>query len=57
MTRARNDPAQYDELADQWWEPAGGFAMLHWLAASRAELIPPAAPGRACWSTSPAAAG
>jgi 2-polyprenyl-6-hydroxyphenyl methylase/3-demethylubiquinone-9 3-methyltransferase len=42
----RNDPAQYDELADHWWEPTGGFAMLHWLAASRAEHIPPApAPG------------
>ncbi|MFW3172244.1 methyltransferase domain-containing protein [Geodermatophilus sp. CPCC 206100] len=39
----RNDPAQYDELADHWWEPTGGFAMLHWLAASRAEHIPPAA--------------
>jgi 2-polyprenyl-6-hydroxyphenyl methylase/3-demethylubiquinone-9 3-methyltransferase len=39
----RNDPAQYDQLADQWWEPTGGFAMLHWLAASRAEHIPPAA--------------
>jgi 2-polyprenyl-6-hydroxyphenyl methylase/3-demethylubiquinone-9 3-methyltransferase len=39
---ARNDPAQYDQLADQWWQPAGGFAMLHWLAASRAEHIPPA---------------
>lgn len=39
----RNDPAQYDELADQWWEPAGGLAALHWLAASRAEHIPPAA--------------
>jgi 2-polyprenyl-6-hydroxyphenyl methylase / 3-demethylubiquinone-9 3-methyltransferase len=39
----RNDPAQYDGLADQWWEPAGGFAMLHWLAASRAERVPPAA--------------
>ncbi|HYH25157.1 MAG TPA: methyltransferase domain-containing protein [Blastococcus sp.] len=38
----RNDPAQYDELADQWWKGAGGFAMLHWLAASRAEHIPPA---------------
>ena len=38
----RNDPAQYDELADQWWEPSGGFAALHWLAASRAEHIPPA---------------
>jgi 2-polyprenyl-6-hydroxyphenyl methylase / 3-demethylubiquinone-9 3-methyltransferase len=39
----RNDPAQYEELADQWWETSGGFAMLHWLAASRAEHIPPAA--------------
>lgn len=38
----RNDPAQYDQLADQWWEGAGGFAMLHWLAASRAEHIPAA---------------
>ncbi len=39
----RNDLAQYDELADQWWEVSGGFAMLHWLAASRARYIPPAA--------------
>jgi 2-polyprenyl-6-hydroxyphenyl methylase/3-demethylubiquinone-9 3-methyltransferase len=39
----RNDLAQYDELADQWWEASGGFAMLHWLAASRAGHIPPAA--------------
>ena len=39
----RNDPAQYDQLADQWWQPTGGFAMLHWLAASRAQHIPPAA--------------
>ncbi|WP_448626533.1 methyltransferase domain-containing protein [Geodermatophilus sp. URMC 64] len=38
----RNDPAQYDELADEWWRPDGGFAALHWLAASRAEHIPPA---------------
>ena len=38
----RNDPAQYDELVDQWWEPSGGFAMLHWLAAARAEHVPPA---------------
>ncbi|GAB3305619.1 hypothetical protein GCM10027451_12000 [Geodermatophilus aquaeductus] len=38
----RNDPAQYDGLADQWWEASGGFAMLHWLAASRAGHIPPA---------------
>jgi 2-polyprenyl-6-hydroxyphenyl methylase/3-demethylubiquinone-9 3-methyltransferase len=41
-TRTLNDPAQYDDLADQWWEPAGGFAMLHWLAASRAGHVPPA---------------
>jgi 2-polyprenyl-6-hydroxyphenyl methylase/3-demethylubiquinone-9 3-methyltransferase len=40
--RARNDPAQYDELADEWWRPDGEFAALHWLAASRAEHIPPA---------------
>jgi 2-polyprenyl-6-hydroxyphenyl methylase/3-demethylubiquinone-9 3-methyltransferase len=42
-TLRRNDPAQYDQLADQWWKPTGGFAMLHWFAASRAEHIPPAA--------------
>jgi 2-polyprenyl-6-hydroxyphenyl methylase/3-demethylubiquinone-9 3-methyltransferase len=40
----RNDPAQYDGLADQWWQPQGGFAMLHWFAASRAEHIPQAPP-------------
>ena len=40
--RRRNDPAQYDDLADQWWEASGGFAALHWLAASRAGHIPPA---------------
>jgi 2-polyprenyl-6-hydroxyphenyl methylase/3-demethylubiquinone-9 3-methyltransferase len=38
----RNDPAQYDGLADEWWQGQGGFAMLHWLAASRAEHVPPA---------------
>lgn len=38
----RNDPAQYDELADEWWRPDGEFAALHWLAASRAEHIPAA---------------
>ena len=38
----RNDPAQYDAMADQWWETSGGFAALHWLAASRAEHLPPA---------------
>lgn len=39
----RNDPAQYDELADEWWQPRGSFAMLHWLADSRAGHIPAAA--------------
>jgi 2-polyprenyl-6-hydroxyphenyl methylase/3-demethylubiquinone-9 3-methyltransferase len=38
----RNDPAQYDQLVDEWWRPSGEFAALHWLAASRAEHIPPA---------------
>lgn len=38
----RNDPALYERLADQWWRPRGAFAMLHWLAAARAELVPPA---------------
>jgi 2-polyprenyl-6-hydroxyphenyl methylase/3-demethylubiquinone-9 3-methyltransferase len=38
----RNDPAQYDRLVDQWWDPDGDFAMLHWIAASRAEHLPPA---------------
>jgi 2-polyprenyl-6-hydroxyphenyl methylase/3-demethylubiquinone-9 3-methyltransferase len=40
--RQRNDPAQYDELAGEWWRPDGDFAALHWLASSRAEHIPPA---------------
>jgi 2-polyprenyl-6-hydroxyphenyl methylase/3-demethylubiquinone-9 3-methyltransferase len=39
---SRNDPCQYDELADQWWRPGGDFELLHWLAAARAALIPPA---------------
>ena len=42
IDRIRNDPAQYDELADEWWRPDGEFAALHWLAASRAEHVPPA---------------
>ena len=40
--RPRNDPAQYDDLADTWWDPRGGFAMLHWIAAARARLVPAA---------------
>jgi 2-polyprenyl-6-hydroxyphenyl methylase/3-demethylubiquinone-9 3-methyltransferase len=42
VTRARNDPAQYDDLVGVWWDRRGPFAMLHWLAAVRAELVPPA---------------
>lgn len=40
--RPRNDPGQYDDLADEWWQPHGSLTMLSWLAASRAEHIPPA---------------
>jgi 2-polyprenyl-6-hydroxyphenyl methylase/3-demethylubiquinone-9 3-methyltransferase len=40
--RPRNDPGQYDDLADQWWDPGGAFAALHWLADARARLVPPA---------------
>lgn len=38
--RPRNDPRQYDDLADEWWAPRGEFAMLHWIAAARARLVP-----------------
>ncbi|MCW3813085.1 methyltransferase domain-containing protein [Micromonospora sp. DR5-3] len=37
-----NDPRQYDDLAGEWWRPDGAFAMLHWLARARADLVPPA---------------
>lgn len=40
--RPVNDPGQYEDLAEQWWDTGGVFAMLHWLAAARAHLIPPA---------------
>lgn len=40
--RPRNDVRQYDDLVGEWWRPGGAFAMLHWLAAARAALIPPA---------------
>ena len=40
LARPRNDPGQYDDLAGEWWRPGGAFEPLHWLAASRAELIP-----------------
>jgi 2-polyprenyl-6-hydroxyphenyl methylase/3-demethylubiquinone-9 3-methyltransferase len=42
--RPLNDPLQYDDLVAEWWRPGGLFSMLHWLAAARAELIPPAGP-------------
>jgi 2-polyprenyl-6-hydroxyphenyl methylase/3-demethylubiquinone-9 3-methyltransferase len=38
--RPRNDPQQYDDLVREWWAPRGGFAMLHWIAAARARLVP-----------------
>lgn len=40
--RARNDVRQYDDLATHWWQPDGAFAMLHWIARARGELVPPA---------------
>jgi 2-polyprenyl-6-hydroxyphenyl methylase/3-demethylubiquinone-9 3-methyltransferase len=43
--RRRNDLRQYDDLADRWWDVDGPFAALHWIAAARRELIPPAPPG------------
>ncbi len=47
LSMRRNDPCQYDDLAGEWWRPGGGFELLHWLAAARAELIPrPGGPGR-----------
>ncbi len=41
-SRPRNDLGQYDDLAGEWWEADGTFAMLHWIAAARAKLVPPA---------------
>jgi 2-polyprenyl-6-hydroxyphenyl methylase / 3-demethylubiquinone-9 3-methyltransferase len=38
----RNDLRQYERLHDQWWRPGGAFAMLRWIAAARAALVPPA---------------
>ena len=45
LRRARNALEQYADRDDQWWEPRGGFAMLHWIAAARAAHLPPG-PGR-----------
>ena len=38
----RNDVRQYEELADEWWDPWSRLSMLRWIAAARAELLPPA---------------
>lgn len=38
----RNDIRQYEGMADQWWQPYGQLAMLRWIAAARARLLPPA---------------
>jgi 2-polyprenyl-6-hydroxyphenyl methylase/3-demethylubiquinone-9 3-methyltransferase len=37
-----NDVRQYDDLVEHWSDPEGAFAILFWLAAARAELVPPA---------------
>ena len=37
-----NDVRQYDDLVHEWDDPHGSFAMLHWLAEARADLVPPA---------------
>ncbi|MGI8752964.1 MAG: methyltransferase domain-containing protein [Acidimicrobiales bacterium] len=42
LHRQRNDPRQYDDLAGEWWDPRGTFAMLHWIAEARAALVPKA---------------
>ncbi|WP_328462965.1 methyltransferase domain-containing protein [Actinoplanes sp. NBC_00393] len=42
LSMQRNDPRQYDDMVGEWWRPGGDFELLHWLAASRAALIPPA---------------
>lgn len=36
-----SDPGLYDRFREDWWSPRGRFAALHWLAHSRADLIPP----------------
>lgn len=40
--RPLNDPGQYDDLVEHWWDPRGRFAMLHWIAEARARLVPDA---------------
>ena len=38
--RPPNDPRQYDDLVDVWWDPDGSLAPLHWLAVARGALVP-----------------
>jgi 2-polyprenyl-6-hydroxyphenyl methylase/3-demethylubiquinone-9 3-methyltransferase len=40
LVRARNDPAQYDDLLEHWWAPRGAFVMLHWISTARAKRVP-----------------
>ncbi|WP_104820521.1 bifunctional 2-polyprenyl-6-hydroxyphenol methylase/3-demethylubiquinol 3-O-methyltransferase UbiG, partial [Kitasatospora sp. MMS16-BH015] len=39
--------ADYDGLADQWWDPRGALAPLGWIARARAQFVPPARDGSA----------
>ncbi|MGW5861747.1 bifunctional 2-polyprenyl-6-hydroxyphenol methylase/3-demethylubiquinol 3-O-methyltransferase UbiG [Streptomyces sp. NPDC055239] len=38
--------ADYDGLADQWWDPRGALAPLGWIARARAEYLPAAGQGQ-----------
>lgn len=42
LDRERNDPAQYEDLKNSWWDPKGPFAMLHWIAEARGRRVPKA---------------
>ncbi len=44
--RPRNDLAQYDDLAGEWWAERGQFAALHWLAEARGALLPEPSDGQ-----------
>ncbi|WP_405806147.1 methyltransferase domain-containing protein [Streptomyces sp. NBC_01187] len=41
MSKLRSDfIADYDALADQWWDPRGSLAPLGWIARARAGFVP-----------------
>jgi 2-polyprenyl-6-hydroxyphenyl methylase/3-demethylubiquinone-9 3-methyltransferase len=43
MPKLRKDfITDYDHLVDQWWDPKGAFAMLSWIARTRADFVPAA---------------